>query len=117
MSLFATSARRSQPVDYLRIFLTALASEEPTRHLSPEGRHYIFRATQLAAQFIQDPKNRLPVGWPEAVDLAFELRDKRPLVDEILKLKTEDDLAPELARRILSEFQHDSSGDSAAVAR
>lgn len=117
MSLFATTSRRSQPAAYLRLFLSALADEHSARLLSPERRRYVFQAAQHAAQFVNDPTQRMPKGWPEALDLAYEIRGKNRLVDEILGLKTEDDFPPELAKKLLSEFQHDPFGDRAEFAR
>lgn len=116
MSLFATTSRRSQPAAYLRLFLNALADEHTARELSPELRLYVFRTAQHAAHFVSNPGQRVPRGWPEAVDLAFEIRDKKLLVNEILGLQTENDFAPDLAKKLLREFQHDPSGDRAAVA-
>ena len=116
MTLFATTSRRSQPAVYLRLFLGALADVQSARSLSPELRRYVFQAAQHAANFINNPSQRVPRGWPEAVDLAFEIRHHDSLVHEILELKTENDFAPELAQKLLREFQHDPIGDRAAVA-
>ncbi|WP_148028746.1 MULTISPECIES: hypothetical protein [Burkholderia] len=116
MSLFATTSRRSQPAAYLKLFLETLADERLARSLSAELRLYVFQAAQHAAHFVSNPAQRVPRGWPEAVDLAFEIRDNDQLVHEILELKTENDIAPELAQRLLREFKHDPVGDRAAVA-
>jgi hypothetical protein len=116
VSLFATTSRRSHPAAYLRIFLGTLADERRSHSLSPDLRLYVFLAAQHAAQFASNPDQRVPRGWPEAVDLAFEIRDNGQLVDDILELKTENDFAPGLAQRLLRELRHDSAGDCAATA-
>jgi hypothetical protein len=100
----------------LRLFLSALADVHSARSLSPELRQYVFQAAQHAAHFVSNPEMRVPRGWPEAVDLAFGIRYDDNLVNEILELKTENDFAPELAQKLLHEFQPNVAGDRAAVA-
>lgn len=115
MSLFATTSRRSQPAAYLRLFLGSLASEHSASLLSHELRLYVFQVAQHAANFASNPCRRVPRGWPEAIDLAYEIRGHDSLIDEILELDTENDFPPELAKKLLREFQHDSVGNGAAA--
>lgn len=115
MSLFATTSRRSHPAAYLRLFLGTLADEKRAQSLSHELRLYVFHAAQHAALFVSNPAKRVPRGWPEAVNLALEIRDNGQLIHEILELKSENDFAPELAQRLLRELQSDFAGHSSAI--
>ncbi len=109
MSLFATASRRSEPASYLRLFLGNLAKTDATIPLSPELREYVFHVVQHAAQFASNPQYRVPRESLEAVDLAYELRQERSLIEEILDLKNANEIRPELAQRLLYQFQHDSA--------
>lgn len=115
MSLFATTSRRSQPAAYLRLFLGTLANECSASSLSQELRLYVFQVAQHAANFASNPRQRVPRGWPEAIDLAYEIRGHDSLIHEILELDTENDFPPELAKKLLREFQNDSVGNGAAA--
>lgn len=97
-------SRRSRPTSYLRLFLGALANEDASRTLRPEFRLYVFQAAKHAACFVSNPSCRVPRKWPEAVDLAFAIRDKGVLIDEIHGLQTANDILPELAKKLLLEF-------------
>lgn len=115
MSLFATTSRRSQPAAYLRLFLGTIANEHTAPSLSPELRLYVFQAAQHAANFASNPCQRVPKGWPEAIDLAYEIRGRDSLIHEILELTPENDFPPELAKKLLREFQHDFVGNGATA--
>lgn len=117
MSLFATTSRRSNPHTYLRLFLSTLANERDAGSMSRELRVYVFETARHAAQFVTDHSHRIPRSYLEAVDLAFEIREDDALAHEILKLETENDFAPEIAKRLLQHLHSNSVGDGAAVAR
>jgi hypothetical protein len=109
VSLFATASRRSEPASYLRLFLGSLANAHTTTPLSAELREHVFHLVQHAAQFANDPHYRVPRESLEAVDLAYELRQAHSLIEEILDLKSANEIRPELAQRLLHQFQHDSA--------
>lgn len=117
MSLFATTSRRSYPNAYIRIFLSALADETDARSMSHERRSYIYETAKHAAQLVTDHNHCIPRKFLEAVDLAFEMRENDVLAHEILELRTENDFAPELARKLLQQLHSDSLGDRSAIAR
>lgn len=116
VSLFATSSRRSCTHAYLTFFLCTLAEQREVSAISPELRLYVYQTARHAAMLLTQQDHRIPRKYLEAVDLAFEMREDDSLARDILDLKTEDDFAPELAKRLLQHLRSDIVGDGAAVA-